>query len=124
MNRHAIVVTAAQLCASNVTFDRPVGGQPRQIRPGDPLPDLTPREFSEFRLGLDDFLEVETAEEGLGPTFNATSCAVCHNVPAIGGSGILLETRAGYTNPDGSFRGLNDADDTLMHLFSTLTHGC
>ncbi len=42
-------------------------------------------EFEEFRLGLDDFLEVETAEEGLGPAFNGTSCAACHNVPAVGG---------------------------------------
>jgi CxxC motif-containing protein (DUF1111 family) len=95
-----------------------------QSQPGAPLPGLTPREFSEFRLGLDDFVEVETAEEGLGPAFNGTSCAVCHNVPAIGGSGILLETRAGYRNPDGSFRGLNEAGDTLVHLFSTPTHGC
>ena len=99
-------------------------GQSRPLQAGDPLPGLTAREFSEFRLGLDDFLEVETAEEGLGPAFNGTSCAVCHNVPSIGGGGIILETRAGYRNPDGSFRGLNEAGDTLIHLFSTPTHGC
>jgi CxxC motif-containing protein (DUF1111 family) len=101
-----------------------LGGQARPTEPGDPLPNLTPREFTEFRLGLDDFTEVETAEEGLGPAFNGTSCAVCHNVPAIGGSGIILETRAGYRNPDGSFRALNEAGDTLVHLFSVPTHGC
>ena len=44
-------------------------------------------ELEEFRLGLDDFLEVETSEEGLGPAFNGTSCAVCHNVPVVGGGG-------------------------------------
>ena len=43
--------------------------------------------LEEFRLGLDDFLEVETSEEGLGPAFNGTSCAVCHNVPVVGGGG-------------------------------------
>lgn len=102
----------------------PLGGQVRPPQPGDPLPNLTPREFSEFRLGLDDFTEVETAEEGLGPAFNGTSCAVCHNVPSIGGSGIILETRAGYRNADGGFRGLNEAGDTLIHLFSVPTHGC
>jgi hypothetical protein len=32
--------------------------------PGEPLPGVTPAEFEEFRLGLDDFLEVESAEEG------------------------------------------------------------
>ena len=38
---------------------------------GDPLPGHSPAEFERFRVGLDDFLEVETAEEGLGPAFNA-----------------------------------------------------
>jgi hypothetical protein len=41
-----------------------------------PLPGITATEFSEFRLGLDDFTEVETAEEGLGPptTERAAPC--------------------------------------------------
>jgi CxxC motif-containing protein (DUF1111 family) len=100
-----------------------VGGQ-REIKPGDPLPGMTPREFSEFRLGLNDFVEVETSEEGLGPAFNATSCAVCHNVPAIGGSGIILETRAAYREEDGHIRPIDGSGETLMHLFSTPLHGC
>ena len=45
--------------------------------PGDALPGLSATEFEEFRHGLTDFLEVETAEDGLGPAYNATSCAVC-----------------------------------------------
>lgn len=101
-----------------------VSAQQSGLRPGDPLPNLSARDFAEFRLGLEDFLEVETADDGLGPAFNGTSCAACHNVPAVGGGGILLETRVGYRDADGSFRGLNDAGDTLMHLFSTPTHAC
>jgi len=97
--------------------DRPAGA-------GGPLPGLSPREFSEFRLGLDDFLEVETAEDGLGPAFNATSCAVCHNVPAIGGGGLILEVRAGYRDESGAFKTFDPSGETLMHLFSTPTHGC
>jgi CxxC motif-containing protein (DUF1111 family) len=97
--------------------DRPAGA-------GGPLPGVTPREFSEFRLGLDDFLEVETAEEGLGPAFNATSCAVCHNIPAIGGGGLILEVRAGFRDEAGTFRTFDPSGETLMHLFSTPTHGC
>ncbi len=93
-------------------------------RPGDPIPGLTPIEVTEFRLGLDDFTEVETAEEGLGPAFNGTSCAVCHNVPAIGGGGLVLEVRAGYRDASGAFAGLNAAGDTLVHLFSIPSHGC
>ena len=52
--------------------------------PGDPLPGLTPVEFELFSIGLEDFLEVEDAEEGLGPAYNGTSCGGCHNVPAVG----------------------------------------
>jgi len=97
--------------------DRPIGA-------GGPIAGLSPSEFSEFRLGLDDFLEVETAEEGLGPAFNGTSCAVCHNVPAIGGGGLILEVRAGYRDERGTFRTFDPSGETLMHLFSTPTHGC
>ncbi len=92
--------------------------------PGAPLRGLTAREFSEFRLGLDDFLEVETAEDGLGPAYNATSCAVCHNAPAVGGGSSMLETRAMYREENGEIRALDDAGETLMHMFSTPTHGC
>jgi CxxC motif-containing protein (DUF1111 family) len=93
--------------------------------PGSPLPGIRPHEFSEFRLGLDDFLEVETAEDGLGPAYNATSCAVCHNIPAIGGGGVIAEVRAGYRNATREGRtGLNEAGDTLIHLFSVPSHGC
>ncbi|GIT68046.1 MAG: hypothetical protein Ct9H300mP25_15180 [Acidobacteriota bacterium] len=59
-------------------------------------------EFEEFLLGLDDFLEVENAEEGLGPAYNNTSCAGCHNVPAIGGIAPMTTTRAGVRDADGS----------------------
>lgn len=91
---------------------------------GAPLSGLTPIEYGAFRVGLDDFLEVETAEEGLGPAFNGTSCAGCHNVPAIGGAGVILELRAGYRDADGSVRGLTPSEDTLVHLLSLPSHGC
>jgi CxxC motif-containing protein (DUF1111 family) len=83
---------------------------------------MTPAEFELFRLGLDDFTEVETAEDGLGPAFNGTSCAVCHNVPVIGGMGSMTELRGGYRDEDGTFHGLNGG--TLYHLFSIPNHQC
>ncbi|MEO8256265.1 MAG: di-heme oxidoredictase family protein [Acidobacteriota bacterium] len=99
-------------------------GQDRTVNPGDPLSGISPVEFSEFRLGLEDFTEVETAEDGLGPAFNGTSCAVCHNLPAIGGGGVMLEMRAGYRDESDARRGLNAAGDTLLHMFSTPNHSC
>jgi CxxC motif-containing protein (DUF1111 family) len=64
-----------------------------------PLPHLTPQERAHFMAGLEDFLEVETVEDGLGPVFNGKSCAECHAVPSVGGSepnvGVARETRIG-----------------------------
>jgi CxxC motif-containing protein (DUF1111 family) len=91
---------------------------------GTPLAGITPVEFEEFRLGLDDFLEVEASEEGLGPAFNGTSCAVCHNIPTIGGAGTMAELRAGRRNANGEFEALNASGDTLFHMFSVPGHGC
>jgi CxxC motif-containing protein (DUF1111 family) len=98
--------------------------QSRGVNPGDPLPGLTPAEFEEFRLGLDDFKEVETVDDGLGPAFNATSCAACHNIPAVGGIGLVLETRVANRRDDGSFTGLDADGNTLLHLFSVPPHLC
>ncbi len=91
---------------------------------GTPLSGITPVEFEEFRLGLDDFLEVEASEEGLGPAFNGASCAVCHNIPAIGGAGTMTELRAGRRNARGEFETLDATGDTLFHMFSVPGHGC
>jgi CxxC motif-containing protein (DUF1111 family) len=106
----------------------PAPGQQPALRFGDPLPGIIPAEFERFRLGLHDFLEVETAEEGLGPSFNAASCAVCHNVPAIGGVSLVSEVRAAYRDEQGRIRPLAAADgtplDTLFHLFSNPMHAC
>jgi CxxC motif-containing protein (DUF1111 family) len=93
-------------------------------RIGDPLPGITPREFQEFRLGLDDFLEVETADEGLGPAYNGTSCGVCHNVPAVGGGGTIVEVRAAGRTPEGEYATFDAAGETLFQLFSVPGHAC
>jgi len=63
----------------------------------NPLPGLTPAQVADFEAGLDEFEEVESADEGLGPVFNGKSCAECHAVPSTGGSepnvGVARETR-------------------------------
>jgi CxxC motif-containing protein (DUF1111 family) len=115
--------TAAVAAASIALIATALVSAQRAVLPGDPLPGITPTEFSEFRLGLDDFTEVETPEDGLGPAFNATSCAACHNVPAIGGGSVVAETRAGYRTAAG-VTGLDKDGNTLMHLFSVPPHKC
>jgi CxxC motif-containing protein (DUF1111 family) len=67
-----------------------------------PLPGLTAEELADFNDGLEEFEEVETVAEGLGPVFNGKSCAECHAVPSVGGSepnvGVARETRIGGPN--------------------------
>jgi CxxC motif-containing protein (DUF1111 family) len=100
-----------------------VVGQNRPL-PGDPLPGITGGDFEEFRLGLEDFTEVETAEDGLGPAFNGSSCAVCHSVPAIGGAGVVAEVRAARRNERGEFVELVPTSGSLFQIFSIPTHKC
>src|SRR6201991_4182819 len=85
----------------------------RHVQPGSPLPGVTPQEMELFRIGLEDFMEVETAEDGLGPAFNGTSCAVCHSVPAIGGFGIMTEVRAGRRDEQGRVGPVAPGSDSL-----------
>ena len=44
----------------------------------NPLPGLTSAQLVAFNDGLEEFEEVDTIEEGLGPVFNGKSCAECH----------------------------------------------
>jgi CxxC motif-containing protein (DUF1111 family) len=57
--------------------------------PGGPLPGLTSAERAAFERGKRVFERRFTPEEGLGPRYNASSCASCHSVPALGGSAPL-----------------------------------
>ena len=95
-----------------------------QTRPGDLLPGITPVELAKASEGRDLFVDDFVDKDGLGPAFNATNCGVCHNVPAVGGAGTVLEARAAYRDPSGAIRGLNAAGDTLIHLFSVLPFTC
>ena len=87
---------------------------------GEPIQGINGKEFELFRLGLEDFLEVEDSEEGLGPVFNGRSCAECHASPRIGGISTISEFRAGTLNADGSFE--EPEGGSLIHLFSILPH--
>jgi len=80
---------------------------------GDPLPDLSADELARFTAGRDAFEEVETAADGLGPVFNDTACARCHNVGATGGGSETLETRFG-TLTDGAFDPLAERGGSLI----------
>ena len=59
------------------------GGDPGA---GGPLSGLSTLEQAFFNAAADNFTEVETVPNGLGPRFNLDSCGGCHAQPAAGGS--------------------------------------
>ena len=66
------------------------GGHPL----GGPLPLLTASQQHGFRQGSAVFQTTFTPATGLGPLFNASSCAECHEAPVVGGVGDEVETHA------------------------------
>ena len=61
---------------------------------GEPLAGLTREQRMEFREGKELFERVFKPRTGLGPLFNSTSCAECHEHPTTGGSGDEIEVHA------------------------------
>jgi len=97
-------------------------GQQKRSQPGDPLSPLPQAQVNLFRAGQEEFTAVRDPIDGLGPAYNGTSCAACHDLPAAGGGGIISVTRAGRRNEDGSFTAL--LGGTLFQLFSIPKHTC
>jgi CxxC motif-containing protein (DUF1111 family) len=56
---------------------------------GDPIEGLTAAELASFERGREVFSRRFKPSEGLGPFYNATSCASCHSTPVPGGSARL-----------------------------------
>lgn len=66
--------------------------------PGEPVAGLGTGERGRFLLGRALFERLATADEGLGPLYNAERCSDCHDQPAVGGGGtqrmrVLKATR-------------------------------
>src|SRR6266481_7758762 len=49
------------------------------------------------------FEERDDVTKGLGPLYNAQSCAECHNNPVTGGISQVSELRAGHNDANGNF---------------------
>ena len=77
-------------------------GTPIDECAGEPVP-LRSFEDNKFI-----FSEVESVEDGLGPTYNDKGCASCHSQTVVGGSSQTRELRAGnfaggvFTEPPGN----------------------
>src|SRR5215467_9487064 len=103
--RVAIVTMAIALVAL-LTLQKPAQSQGGATEAPAGFDNLTNGHISQadFDAFRESFEETETVQDGLGPTFNDTSCANCHKVPVTGGSGKRIpETRAGHLDASGNF---------------------
>jgi CxxC motif-containing protein (DUF1111 family) len=81
---------------------------------GDPVPNLTSALSTNFTTGSAAFQEVYYPSTGLGPVYNNSACANCHNYPVAGGGGSNLSTRFG-SSANGVFNPLTSLGGTLLH---------
>lgn len=96
--------------------------QSPQPKMGAPLSGLTVPQKARFDAGRVDFSHVFQASEGLGPIFNQSSCASCHNNP-LGGPGSQFVTRFGYTDGKGNFDPLTQFGGSLLQA-QTINVAC
>jgi len=82
------------------------GGPPSA---GSAIIGLTPNQQAFFSAGLAQFAEIESVlgtvpntGNGLGPRFNAESCAQCHAQPAIGGTSPSVNPQVAAANDQGA----------------------
>jgi CxxC motif-containing protein (DUF1111 family) len=78
------------------------------VRPGDPVTGLTAPQRVLFEKGRTVVEREFTPDTGLGPLFNAPSCAECHEDPATGGAGDEKEIHVALVRSDGSCDPLAD----------------
>ncbi|MGH7516488.1 MAG: di-heme oxidoredictase family protein [Gemmatimonadales bacterium] len=68
---------------------------------GNPVDGLTKSERDRFEKGRIVFNREFTPKTGLGPLFNGTGCASCHNQPVSGGNGSFTQLNASILRPNG-----------------------
>ena len=101
-----VPLAAGQAAAPKIARDP---GVREGMAAGSAIAGLTPAQQSFFSTGLMQFRElvsvtgsVPNTRKGLGPTFNAQSCAHCHSQPAIGGSSPAVNPQIGAAIAQGA----------------------
>jgi CxxC motif-containing protein (DUF1111 family) len=116
-SRRMVILRSLSLIVFLLVFVWVVQGQNRAQDPGPrsgpagaggPIPglDSVPGATTFFNDGLIRFQEIETvqnsANTGLGPTFNSNQCSSCHSQPAIGGTSPAVNPQIAVANLDGA----------------------
>src|SRR3954466_10266051 len=102
----AIVLTLAAATAAYLTaFSLTLQGQSGATEAPAGFDNLTNGFTTQAQFDLDRlvFEERDDVAKGLGPVYNAQSCAECHQNPVTGGASQVSELRAGHTDVLGNF---------------------
>lgn len=104
----AIMLLAPAYLACNASAQQPrdPGARGGPAGAGGPLSGLGTPDLNMFNAALAVFKEVDSVSGGLGPRFNADSCAACHAQPAVGGTSPAV-------NPQIAVATLNGAQNTV-----------
>lgn len=86
---------------------------------GDPMAGVTPEQRARFEQGSRTFQRVFDPTNGLGPLFNANSCAQCHEDPVVGGVGDEVEVHATRFSPPHSCDPLFQEGGPVFELHAT-----
>jgi CxxC motif-containing protein (DUF1111 family) len=86
---------------------------------GNPLDDLTGEQRDRFKKGRVVFNQEFTPKTGLGPLFNNTGCASCHNEPVSGGGGSFTQVNASVLHSNGFCDPLADRGGPVFQLSVT-----
>lgn len=128
-----VLVSAGILALGCAPDDTPTGSPPETgesftssggntiatFTPGQPVPGLSQRQQEQFGQGLAVFATVFSPATGLGPLFNSTSCAQCHDDPALGGYGDSAEVHVTAFHRGGACRLLDAAGGPVVQQHAT-----
>jgi hypothetical protein len=105
----AFLALIVVVCLSGIAYPQTVNGSgggpadpgPRSGPPaaGGAISGLGSDLINLFNQSQGTFQEVDDIAEGLGPRFNADSCAACHAFPAVGGSSPSTNPQIRFANP-------------------------
>jgi CxxC motif-containing protein (DUF1111 family) len=103
------------------------GGAPLPIDPqlaalGSPIEGLPPAQLAAFERGRELMVKRFKPGDGLGPLYNATSCAACHDKPVVGGSSPRYRNfYIAVFGPPGFQFSLPGLPSPVVPLYGTLT---
>jgi CxxC motif-containing protein (DUF1111 family) len=112
-----VMLSAAAYLAGDASAQTPPPQMPQDPGPrggtpgaGGPLPGLATAVLNFFNAALSRFQEVDSVSGaisgesgvGLGPRFNANSCAACHAQPAVGGTSPSVNPEVAMATLDGA----------------------